>query len=210
MPDQEMPDQEMPAQQMSAEKLPPILRAFIHELRAIWSRSNDTGANMRAAQPLLERLILDEALQRASARWPSTEGRKNLLFYTDPDYGFALNAVVRVPGRIGNIHDHGPVWVLYGVLTGTESLERYERLDDGARKDFARIRLSGTGAGATGKSDLVPPHDIHREIGGPSRSVAIILRSARLGDIAQGRYDLASGAVTYGPGPEQIPFSPAV
>lgn len=187
--------------------LPPVLQDFIADLRAIWAQGGDTGTNMRAAQPLLEKLILDEGLQRASQSWPSTEGRKNLLFHTDPDYGFAINAVVRAPGRIGNVHDHGPVWVLYGVLTGTESLERYERLDDGARTDYAQVRLCGTGAGAAGKSDLVPPHDIHREIGGPTRSVAIILRSAQLGEIVQGRYDLSSGAVTYGPGPEQIPFS---
>ncbi|MBM3608321.1 MAG: hypothetical protein FJX29_07685 [Alphaproteobacteria bacterium] len=189
------------------QKLPQILQSFISDLRAIWSRGAEAGANMRAAQPLLEKLLLDEGLQKLSSDWPSTEGRKNLLFYTDPDYGFAINAVVRVPGRTGNIHDHGPVWVLYGVLTGTESLERYERLDDGARKDFARIRLTGVGAGAPGKSDLVPPHDIHRELGGPTRSVAIILRGAQLGEIIQGRYNLETGEVAYGSGPEQIPYS---
>lgn len=188
-------------------QLPQMLQTFVTDLRAIWSRGDDIGANMRAAQPLLEKLLLDKDLQALSADWPSTEGRKNLLLYTDPDHGFAINAVVRVPGRTGNIHDHGPVWVLYGVLTGTEALERYERLDDGARKDYAKIRLTGTGAGAPGKSDLVPPHDIHRELGGPTRSVAIIVRSAQLGEIIQGRYNMKTGEVVHGGGPEQIPFA---
>ena len=71
-------------------------------------------------------------MQQLSNEWPSTEGRKNLLFYVDPDYGFAVNGVVRVPGRRGSVHDHAAAWVIYGVLTGSESLERYERLDDGA------------------------------------------------------------------------------
>ena len=185
---------------------PAVLQQFIDDLRAIWARESDTGSCMEQARPLLENLIRDESLQKSSETWPSTEGRKNLLLYVDPDYEFAINAVVRIPGRVGNIHDHGPVWVLYGVLTGTESLERYERIDDRSRPDHAQVRLTGTGAGAPGKADLVPPFDIHREIGGSTRSVAIILRSARLGEIVQGRYDPVSGAIAFGPGPEQIPF----
>ncbi len=81
---------------------------------------------MEAAKPVLERLVKDDGLKAISANWPSTEGGKNLLLYVDPDHGFAINAVVRVPGRKGRPHDHGEAWVLYGVLDGTESLERYE------------------------------------------------------------------------------------
>ena len=76
-------------------------------------------------------LLMDDDLQSAFGDWPSTEGRKNLLLYVDPDYGFAINAVVRIPGRRGSVHDHACAWVVYGVLTGTESLERFERIDDG-------------------------------------------------------------------------------
>ena len=49
---------------------------------------------------------------------------KNLLLYVDPEHHFAINAVVRTPGRVGGVHDHADAWVLYGVLDGSESLER--------------------------------------------------------------------------------------
>lgn len=182
------------------------LQTFIDEVRAIWKRESDNGIRMAQAKPAMERLLADHTLQRASESWPSTEGRKNLLLYVDPDHEFAINAVVRVPGRMGNIHDHGPVWVMYGVLTGTESLERYDRIDDGRDENFAQVKLNSIGNGQPGKVDIVPPMDIHSEKGGPTRSTAIILRSARLGEVIQGQYDPVTNRVTRGPGPSQIPF----
>ena len=161
---------------------------------------------METAAPLLRELVSDPDMQRRSADWPSTEGRKNLLFYVDPDYGFAINGVVRIPGRRGSVHDHASAWVLYGVLTGVESLERYRRVDDGGRLGYAEVKLTSVSKGSSGKVDLVPPWDIHAEQGGPQRSTAVILRSERLGDVDQNMFDLESGKVIAGPGPTQIPF----
>ncbi len=184
----------------------PALQTFIDDIRSIWAEESDNASRMRKAKPVMEALLQDKMLQRMSEDWPSTEGRKNLLLYVDPDYEFAINAVVRTPDRKGSIHDHGPVWVMYGVLTGTEDLERYDRIDDGSDPEFAQLKLASVGKGLTGKVDIVPPLDIHSEKGGPTRSTAIILRSARLGEIIQGQYDAASNKVRRGPGPTQIPF----
>lgn len=184
----------------------PALQKFIDDLRAIWASDPDVGSCMEKAKPLLEKLVQNEDIQARSVDWPSTEGRKNLLLYVDEQYEFAINAVVRVPGRKGSVHDHAHAWVLYGVLCGTESLERYERIDDRSRDDFAQVRMTSVSVGSPGKVDLVPPFDIHAEQGGPTRSVAIILRSTKLGDITQRQYDPVTGEVRPGPGPTQIPF----
>jgi len=113
-----------------------------------------------------------------------------------------------VPGRTGSVHDHGPAWVLYGVLDGTESLERFHRVDDGAKPGYAEVELSSVTTGSQGKVDLVPPHDIHAEQGGPTRSVAIIVRSQKLGQgtVLQGRYDPKTNIRTEGYGPTQVPY----
>jgi len=57
------------------------------------------------------------------------------------------------------------------VLDGSESLERFRRVDDRheARAN-AEVELSSVTTGSQGKVDLVPPHDIHAEQGGPVRS----------------------------------------
>jgi predicted metal-dependent enzyme (double-stranded beta helix superfamily) len=192
---------------MNAAAQVPVVAKFIDELRTIWAAQSDVKSRMEAAKPALERLVKDNGLKAISAKWPSTEGGKNLLFYVDPDYGFAVNAVVRVPGRKGRPHDHGEAWVLYAVLEGTESLERYQRVDDGSKPGYAEIKLTSVTTGSQGKVDLVPPHDIHAEQGGDARSVAIILRSQKLGGTnIQHGYNVAEKTVEERNGPRQIPY----
>src|SRR5688572_2014614 len=190
-----------------AERLP-AFESFIRELRSVWAAEADDRARMERAKPLLERLVVDPAVKAHSADWPSTEGRKNLRLYVDPDYGFVINAVVRAPGRRGSVHDHADAWVLYGVLDGQESLERYDRIDDGRTPGYAEVRLSSVTTGTQGKVDLVAPHAIHAEQGGAVRSVAIIVRSKPLGEgtVLQNGYDLETKTVVARYGPAQIPY----
>ncbi len=55
----------------------------------------------------------------------------------------------------------------------------------------AEIKLSSVTTGSQGKVDIVPPRAIHAEQGGPTRSVAIILRTQKLGEgtVLQRRFD---------------------
>ncbi len=185
----------------------PAFERFIQDLRSTWSELPEMEARMKKGQKLLEELVKDSALREASKNWPSTEGRKNLLFYEDPDYGFAINGVVRVPGRKGSIHDHAHSWTAYGLLDGTESLERYRRLDDGSKEGYAKLELESVTQGKPGNVDLVPPFDAHAEQGGPTRSVAVILRSERVsGKVLQGSYSIENNAVRRIDGPTNIPF----
>lgn len=192
----------------TGEKPLPAFEKFIQDLRGIWAEYPDDETRMKKAHALMERdLLSDPELREHSKSWPSTEGRKNLLFYTDPDYGFIINGVVRVPGRTGSVHDHADAWVLYGLLEGRETLERFDRVDDRSRKDYAEVRLTSANQGRAGKADLVPPYDIHAEQGGDARSVAVILRSRVLvGKVLQGRYDRETNKYSTGPGPEQVPY----
>jgi predicted metal-dependent enzyme (double-stranded beta helix superfamily) len=186
----------------------PIFERFIADLRAIWAAEADDRHRMEKAKPLLQQLVMDPTLKAHSADWPSTEGRKNLLLYVDPDYHFVINGVVRMPGRTGSVHDHADAWVLYGVLDGSESLERFERVDDGSRPGYAEVKLSSVTTGAQGKVDLVPPRAIHAEQGGPTRSVAIIVRSQKLGEgtVLQHTYDRRANTVIEQYGPTQLPY----
>jgi predicted metal-dependent enzyme (double-stranded beta helix superfamily) len=193
---------------MSDTKQLPVFEKFIQDLRAEWSKLPDMEARMKKGQQLLEALVKDEGLRQASRSWPSTEGRKNLLFYEDPDYGFAINGVVRIPGRKGSIHDHAHAWTAYGLLDGTESLERFRRIDDRSKEGHAELELESVTQGTPGKVDLVPPFDIHAEQGGPTRSVAIILRSERVaGKVPQGSYSMEGNLYRQIEGPTNIPYN---
>ncbi len=185
----------------------PVFEKFIADLRSTWRELPDTEARMKRGQQLLEALVKDESMREASKSWPSTEGRKNLLFHEDEECGFAINGVVRVPGRKGSVHDHAHAWTAYGVLDGTESLERYRRVDDRSKEGHAELELESVTEGKAGKVDLVPPFDVHAEQGGPTRSVAIILRSERVaGKVLQGSYSMEGKLYRQIEGPTNIPY----
>lgn len=190
----------------TAQRLP-AFEKFIQELRAAWSELPDMRSRMEKGASLLEELVNDSTVKAAAKFWPSTEGRRNLLFYEDPDFNFAINGVVRTPGRKGSIHDHAHAWTAYGILDGTESLQRFRRADDRSKEGYAKLELESVTEGQPGKVDLVPPFDIHAEQGGPARSVAIILRSERVaGKTTQGSYDLEKQTIRQIDGPIQVPF----
>src|ERR671923_757979 len=126
---------------MSAGKRLPAFEKFIQDLRAAWTELRDTEQRMKRVKVLLQQLLKDPSIKEHSKNWPSTEGHKNLLLYEDPDYQFVVNAVVRTPGRNGRIHDHAHAWTAYGVLDGTEQLERYRRIADQRQKRRALIEL---------------------------------------------------------------------
>jgi predicted metal-dependent enzyme (double-stranded beta helix superfamily) len=185
----------------------PAFEAFITDLKAIWASEPETQRRMERARDRLEVLVRDPALQAHSRTWPSTEGRKNLLLHEDAEHGFVVNAVVRVPGRTGSIHDHAHAWTAYGVCDGSEYLERYDRLDDASRDGHAELRLTSTTIGLAGTVDLVPPFAVHAEQGGAGRSAAVIVRSERLvGVVLQHNYDARTNSVSKQSGPTQIPF----
>lgn len=195
---------------MTMTKRLPAFERFIQDLRAAWAELPDAEKRMKRVKVLLEGLVNDETMKEHAKHWPSTEGHKNLLLYEDPDYQFVVNAVVRTPGRDGRIHDHAHAWTAYGVLDGTERLERYRRVDEGKKEGYALIELESLTEGYPGKVDLVPPFAIHSEKGGPTRSVAVIVRSERLvGKTLQGRYDAKTNECYQGQGPTQVPFEVA-
>ncbi|HXV83501.1 MAG TPA: hypothetical protein VEG60_26890 [Candidatus Binatia bacterium] len=195
---------------MADAKRLPVFEKFIQDVRAAWAELPDMEKRMKRVQVLLEKLVKDSTIKAHSKSWPSTEGHKNLLLYEDPDYQFVVNAVVRTPGRDGRIHDHAHAWTAYGVLDGTERLERYRRIDEGKKAGFALIELESLTEGYPGKVDLVPPFAIHSEKGGPTRSVGVIVRSERLvGRTLQGRYNVKTDAYDQSQGPTQVPFEVA-
>jgi predicted metal-dependent enzyme (double-stranded beta helix superfamily) len=181
---------------------------FISRVRDIWAEEADMARRMDKVKPELEALISTPSVIAATKEWPSTEGRGNLLLYSDPDADFVVNAVVREPGRKGNVHDHADAWVLYGLVDGQEHLERYDRVDDGQTPGHAVVRLASVTEGRPGHVDVVAPNAIHAERGGADRSVAMIFRSVRLvGRVLQKGYDPIRNTVTERSGPNQIPFS---
>ena len=189
------------------ERILPCFEGFLEELKVIWGTLPDDGQRREVARESLRALIGQDDLLEHSRNWPDTVGQ-NLLLYEDERFGFVVNAVVRPAGYKGGVHDHAQAWVLYGVLNGEETLERFRRLDDGDKPGYAEVELVSATRGARGSVDIVPPYDIHAEQGGQRRSVAMIVRSQRLvGKVLQNGYKPEEKSVVQRSGPQQVPFA---
>ena len=189
------------------------LDRFILAAREWFSTEKDPQRRWEGLKPLLAELIADPEVIEGSARWPEcvvTDRAENLLFYEDPDYGFAINGLTKHASSrstTGGIHDHAHIYTLYGVLDGHETIERYERIDDKSKPDYAEIRATTQFRAGPGDIDLVRPYEIHVERNYDERSVAIIIRSEKSGGFLQGRYDKDTGRYWQGYGPRQTPTS---
>ena len=185
------------------------VQKFIASARKLHAEEKDAAKRWEKMTPLLQELLADPSLREQSQSWPTcaqTDRAQNLLFYEDPDYKFVINGLIKAPKSRTQIHDHAHNWTLYGVLDGTETIERYERLDDRSKPDQAEIRKTVDVKVGPGKIDLVPPFEIHAEESGEERTVAIIIRAEKAGGFLQGRYDPATKKYWQGYGPEQIPY----
>src|SRR5437588_2529980 len=140
------------------------MERFVRKTRALFAQESDLDKRWNALRPILAELLADPEVVEASKHWPDcvpADGRaENLLFYEDPDYGFAINGLVKGRARQGaraRIHDHAHIYTLYGVLDGRERVERYERLDDRSRPGYAEIRKAADQLVGPGEIDLVRP-----------------------------------------------------
>jgi predicted metal-dependent enzyme (double-stranded beta helix superfamily) len=183
---------------------------FIASTRKLFTEEKDLALRWERLAPLLRELLADPAIQESSRSWPECahkERAENLLFYEDPDFGFVINGLTKAPHTRTQIHDHAHNWTLYGVLDGTETIQRYQRMDDGSKPDYAEIRGVSKLCAGPGEVDLVRPWEIHAEASGEERTVAIIVRAEKAGGFLQGRYDPVNKKYWQGYGPIQIPYT---
>ncbi|HSF57080.1 MAG TPA: hypothetical protein VLD83_03330 [Candidatus Binatia bacterium] len=186
------------------------LQKFIESARRLHAEEKDPAKRWDKMTPLLQELLADPSIREQSKSWPTcsqADRAQNLLFYEDPNYRFVINGLIKAPKSRTQIHDHAHNWTLYGVLDGNETIERYERIDDRTKPDYAEIRKTVDVKVGPGKIDLVPPYEIHAEESGDERTVAIIVRAEKAGSFLQGRYDPATKKYWQGYGPEQIPYA---
>jgi len=185
-----------------------MLRPFIEAARALWREQLSDEERWRKMGALLPILLDSQALSESARSWPAPdlESRRpqNLLFYEDPDYHFVINGLVKRAGDDTPIHDHAHTWTVYGVLSGQERVVRFRRVDDGTQPR-ATLEPINDYVVAPGYVDVVPPGLLHAEYAG-ERTIAIIVRSERVGSFPQNMVDAQTHTVTQAPGPEQIPY----
>ena len=197
---------------MPANTLPKTIQNFVEAIRGHFADGKEGADLWQSVSEDLKTLLSDPSLIQQSKSWPDTKQGdgppSNLLFYEDPDHGFVLNAFVKGPNSVTNVHDHGPSWTLYGVLDGGEHIQRFSRVDDNPTDSGpAELKLNGEFDVKPGYIDLVPPWEIHQETNGDHRTIGFIVRSQKSGTFKQFRYNSENGSIATYNGPTQIPFN---
>ena len=183
-----------------AETLSPALRAFSETLDALVRRHNTDGQTIvTQIHPHFVELIadtswLDERLLLPADGSGQTAAR---LLAAAPDESWTIVAVAFPPGATTPVHDHH-TWGLVGVVRGSETEERYERLDDGTRPGFARLRHVDTAENRAGAiSHIVPPtleiHRIHNS--SEIATCSIHVYGGNLAKMIRNQYDLERNTV---------------
>ncbi len=180
-----------------------LLRDFVTAMRELWGQDLSDAERWRRVADLLPMLLDSPAIKESAKSWPAPPANhhrpQNLLFYEDPDYRFVINGLIKQPGETTAVHDHAHTWTVYSVLEGEERVVRY-------RRNGAALEEDGDYHVRPGFIDIVPPRMIHAEFAGPARTVAVIVRSEKVGGFMQGRFDPATGVASEAPGPEQLPY----
>ena len=196
---------------MSRPQLPAASR-FADEIPGLYESEPDLGKRWAAIREAMIPLLADRGLKESSQNWPLTVadaagGVRNLLFYEDPDYGFVFNATVRKANSVTSIHDHGDIWTLYGLIDGHETMHRFERTDGGP-PDEGPASLIETGSQKLGPGDVdaVAPRGSHQEHGGPTDSMAFIVRAQKAGTFKQRNFNRETGEICLNDGPTLIEY----
>ena len=184
---------------------------FATAMGELFARESDDQTRWEQVRELMPILLDDANLRREALTWPLTQTTDgyaaNLLLYEDPKNGFVINALVKGPRVSTPVHDHAHTWTAYGIIAGTERVVRYSVASGDPADGHAELKTAFEYEVAPGYVDIVPPQEPHAETSGDEPTVAIIVRSERIGGFLQGMYDPKTGEVDHRPGPPQIPFA---
>ena len=195
----------------NASTMPASLRTLVEALRALYELDFSTEELWDHAARALEVALTDSELRTLSREWPQSHDRANsrytnLLFHEDPDYGFVINGLVKDETGRTPVHDHGHAWVAYGLMEGAETIVRYSSTGADEPTGLADMHIAAEFGLVAGEVDLVPPWTFHAEEANTERSVALMVRSAKVGVFAHRRFDPTSGEIYEHPGPKQIDY----
>jgi predicted metal-dependent enzyme (double-stranded beta helix superfamily) len=172
------------------------LAVYTNELQRLSALPTELA--LRQAAPFLANLVKDPALVAFEILplLPEARGIEEVWYvahsYEGEDHSFSLQVFVWPPNTETKIHDHSS-WGVYCCAVGSVLEERYERLDDGSRPDYAHLKkiwqlMWSREEGASS----VLPHDggIHR-VGNPGNETAISIHlyGPRIGEVDGRDYD---------------------
>lgn len=167
------------------------LNRFIDDCRAALRRDPDP-AGREKIRVLLERLLKDENFIAVHC---SDRAPKGLyVLHDDGELGFQILAHINEKARASPPHDHGASWAIYGQAASYTDMTEYQRVDDGANPDTARLEARKKYRLNPGQAGIFQDGAIH-SIDYPDGSRFVRVTGTNLDRIARASFDPKTGAV---------------
>ena len=137
------------------------LAEFIGHLRSIAADSRDPREIVGRVGPLARALALSRSwLEPKHYSGDAEQGFGIHVLHEEPDHTLLVFAAAWLPGRGAPPHNHGT----WAVVTGVDGPERntlWDRVDDGSRPGYAKIRKREEAVFGPGDVLVLMPDEIH-------------------------------------------------
>jgi hypothetical protein len=167
------------------------LDQFIADCRTTLQR--DPGpAGRETVRKNLERLLANEDFIQEYCGDDQPRGLK--LLYEDKDLGFQVLAHINDKARVSPPHDHGASWAIYGQATKYTDMTEWEREDDGADTQHAKLKPVKKYRLNPGHAGIYQDGKIH-SIDYPDYARFVRVTGTNLDVIPRVAFDLKTGAI---------------
>lgn len=149
---------------------------FIGEVRRIVSGTSDPVAQASQVSEKLQGLLRSgKGWMEGRLQIPADQQVGEYELWRDPELGFLFLVHVLRPQHTSPVHNHGPHWVVYGVIENQILQQRYRRLDGGSREGYADLAAAGQDHQKEGNATFFSPLEAH-STSNPTDQRAVIVR----------------------------------
>ena len=167
------------------------LDQFIVDCRSILARDGGPSGREQVRRNL-ERLLQNPEFLRKHCSEETPRGLH--VLYEDPKLGFQVLAHINDKARVSPPHDHGESWAIYGQATHYTDMIEWEREDNGADPQHAKLKPAKKYRLEPGHAGIYQDGKIH-SIDYPDHARFIRVTGTNLDNIHRVRFDLKSGEV---------------
>lgn len=110
--------------------MPYTLTQLATDLRTALEAEPGHGGREKA-RVIVTRALKDEAFVAEHLKDRPAGGNPREVLYQDPKLGFCICGHVYEPNAVGNPHDHGTSWAIYGQATGITEMTDWKVVENG-------------------------------------------------------------------------------
>lgn len=147
------------------------LDALIKDCQAALA-AGETKESLERVKAALEGALADVDFLAQHLGPQNTTPRR--VLYEDQTLGFAICAHVYTGAAMGEPHDHGPTWAIYGQAEGVTKMTDWQILEPATEKTPAKVTLKQTYQLSAGEAHIYPTGAVHAPLReGPTRLLRI-------------------------------------